>query len=96
MQNEKSALARRRPGARQARVAQGAGDEAASAESAQGERPGGKTCPQCGAAFVCGMDAGAAKCWCADLPPLPINPALSDCLCPACLQKRANDAKELA
>jgi hypothetical protein len=54
-------------------------------------RKGARTCPQCGTAFVCGMAAGEQKCWCADLPPLPIDPSLSACLCPTCLKKRVTE-----
>nr|WP_199068105.1 cysteine-rich CWC family protein [Chromobacterium sp. ASV5] len=49
-----------------------------------------KTCPSCGAAFVCGEGGAAGACWCADLPPLlPVVGATGDCLCPACLQAAA-------
>ncbi|MBI5791591.1 MAG: cysteine-rich CWC family protein [Rhodocyclales bacterium] len=39
------------------------------------------------------MEGGDARCWCADLPPLPHLPAQSgefaaSCLCPACLRDR--------
>ena len=45
-----------------------------------------KTCSSCGANFFCGPQAGQARCWCDDLPPLP--PVVgADCLCPACLGK---------
>ncbi|MDX9741185.1 MAG: cysteine-rich CWC family protein [Gammaproteobacteria bacterium] len=57
-----------------------------------GRCPGEKVCPGCGASFVCGMEAGHAQCWCADLPPQPVDPAVSGCLCPACLQARAQTA----
>lgn len=48
-------------------------------------------CARCGAPFTCGLLAGAARCWCADLPPIAAPlPGLagehSGCLCPACLQ----------
>ncbi|MHB1359464.1 MAG: cysteine-rich CWC family protein [Rhodocyclaceae bacterium] len=46
-----------------------------------------RVCPQCGARFVCGMEAGLEKCWCADLPPLPIVDARAGgCFCPDCLK----------
>ncbi|MDP2821878.1 MAG: cysteine-rich CWC family protein [Sulfuritalea sp.] len=59
-------------------------------------------CPQCGAQFRCGMEAGDQECWCASLPPLlpllplpaqsdPGSPAAS-CLCPACLKERMSTA----
>lgn len=46
-------------------------------------------CARCGAPFRCGVDTG--RCWCADLPPLPVLPAwrVADapgCLCPDCLK----------
>ena len=61
-------------------------------------------CPRCGAGFRCGMVAGDAACWCADLPllaELPVRlpdtagaaeievPAAS-CFCPACLKSLTN------
>ncbi len=52
-------------------------------------RCGERSCPRCGAAFVCGMDAGKPRCWCADLPPLPVDPDIPGCLCPDCLAERA-------
>jgi hypothetical protein len=43
-------------------------------------------CARCGAPFRCGMQAGEAHCWCADLP--AIAPKLGrDCLCRACLER---------
>ncbi|MEK6243645.1 MAG: cysteine-rich CWC family protein [Pseudomonadota bacterium] len=42
-------------------------------------------CARCGTAFVCGMKAGQARCWCADLPPLEPLPGRG-CLCRACLE----------
>jgi iron complex transport system substrate-binding protein len=48
----------------------------------------GKLCPRCGANFSCGPQAGNARCWCDELPPLPPSAAPgADCLCPACLAK---------
>lgn len=44
----------------------------------------GSACARCGAAFECGMQAGAERCWCAELPPLAPVPG-QGCLCPACL-----------
>lgn len=49
----------------------------------------GDACARCGAAFECGMKAGAACCWCADAPPVSIDPALAGCLCPRCLRETA-------
>jgi len=46
---------------------------------------GASACARCGAAFECGMAAGAERCWCAELPPLKPT-AGSGCLCPACLR----------
>lgn len=42
-------------------------------------------CARCGAPFECGMSAGAERCWCADRPPVAIDPSLGGCLCPRCL-----------
>jgi uncharacterized protein (TIGR00290 family) len=46
----------------------------------------GAACARCGAAFECGMQAGVAHCWCADVPPVSINASLASCLCPRCLR----------
>lgn len=46
----------------------------------------GEACARCGATFECGMKAGAARCWCADAPAVPLDPALAGCLCPRCLE----------
>ncbi|MBI4989700.1 MAG: cysteine-rich CWC family protein [Rhodocyclales bacterium] len=48
-----------------------------------------RNCPGCGRAFICGMNAGWARCWCAELPPLPTQPeADKGCYCADCLKKR--------
>jgi len=52
-------------------------------------RPAPSTCPACGAAFECGMEAGLAECWCTRLPPVAVTPGLG-CLCPRCLAARAS------
>ena len=62
--------------------------------SALAGRRGEKACPRCGAVFVCGMDAGKPRCWCADLPPLPVDATVAGCLCPACLAQRARELAE--
>lgn len=49
----------------------------------------GDACARCGATFACGMNAGAARCWCADRPRVPIDPTLAGCLCPRCLSALA-------
>jgi uncharacterized protein (TIGR00290 family) len=49
----------------------------------------GEACARCGATFECGMKAGVEHCWCADLPRVPIDPALAGCLCPRCLRALA-------
>ena len=44
------------------------------------------TCPRCGAPFVCGLQAGLERCWCADLPAtLSPDPAATGCYCRECL-----------
>lgn len=59
------------------------------------------TCPACAQGFVCGMAAGAAQCWCYELPhrlPVPStgvartgdNPSFTGCFCAACLQLQLN------
>jgi len=53
-----------------------------------GRRNGERTCPKCGAAFVCGNAAGAESCWCAELPPaLPLPCDATGCYCPGCLRE---------
>ncbi|MEW6293025.1 MAG: cysteine-rich CWC family protein [Pseudomonadota bacterium] len=47
---------------------------------------GVRRCPACGSRFVCGMAAGQSPCWCADLPPITIDPQAGGCFCPACLK----------
>ncbi|HNQ57201.1 MAG: cysteine-rich CWC family protein [Burkholderiales bacterium] len=45
-------------------------------------------CPGCGRIFMCGMEAGRERCWCADLPPLEMPPVDGKgCYCPECLKK---------
>ncbi|MBZ0142424.1 MAG: cysteine-rich CWC family protein [Rhodocyclaceae bacterium] len=45
-------------------------------------------CPGCGRAFVCGLEAGWERCWCADLPPLALPPSAGKgCYCPECLKR---------
>ncbi|OYZ03533.1 MAG: hypothetical protein B7Y42_00010 [Polaromonas sp. 28-63-22] len=63
--------------------------------------PAASVCTRCGAVFRCGMVAGDAHCWCADLPALPQLPVPlpgsdsanaqepagdASCFCPACLK----------
>lgn len=49
---------------------------------------GQRTCPRCGALFVCGLAAGEARCWCFDLPNvIPLSSLdVEGCLCPDCLR----------
>lgn len=67
-------------------------DEKASRDEAgrgPARKDAGRTiCPVCGAAFECGVAAGAPACWCAGLPPVP-PVAGEGCLCPRCLAARA-------
>ena len=45
-----------------------------------------KVCPVCGLIFSCGSHAGKGRCWCDELPPMPLSPAPgADCLCPKCM-----------
>ncbi|MCX7178138.1 MAG: cysteine-rich CWC family protein [Proteobacteria bacterium] len=44
-------------------------------------------CPRCGAAFICGMDAGQGACWCTTLPALAVTLPESGCFCPDCLKQ---------
>jgi len=49
-------------------------------------------CASCGAAFECGL---GGTCWCAALPARLIMPESGvDCLCPACLQTKAEQAAQ--
>ncbi|WP_345792795.1 cysteine-rich CWC family protein [Thauera sp. JM12B12] len=63
------------------------------------------TCPRCGAAFTCGMQAGEPACWCAAypaafaVPEAGALPADAGCYCPRCLsalieERRARLAQE--
>ena len=48
------------------------------------------TCPQCGAAFQCSPQPDQ-RCWCLDLPPLPVDQLgreAAGCYCPACLRNK--------
>jgi len=56
---------------------------------------GRRACPVCGAAFTCGILAGADRCWCADVQPVlpvPLAAAGAECLCPTCLRAAAESA----
>jgi hypothetical protein len=66
--------------------------------SQQSESAGSRTCPQCGAAFTCGIAEASrsdARCWCFDLPPVMPVRADTACLCPACLARAIQQAQEL-
>lgn len=52
----------------------------------------GDACARCGAMFECGMKAGVAHCWCADLPPIAPSAAYASCLCPSCLRAAVSAA----
>ncbi|MBK6632022.1 MAG: cysteine-rich CWC family protein [Betaproteobacteria bacterium] len=50
---------------------------------------GERTCPGCGRVFTCGMEAGWIRCWCAALPPLPVQLEKGQgCYCPDCMEKK--------
>lgn len=53
------------------------------------------TCPRCGAAFICGMQAGGDACWCAAFPAAFAVPAAgaAACYCPRCLATLIADAQ---
>ncbi len=54
------------------------------------EPSGQRTCPRCGIRFKCGAEAGEeCRCWCGEFPVVAIDLALPGCLCPACLEERA-------
>ena len=48
-----------------------------------------KTCWGCGAAFHCGPEGDAQRCWCDALPLVPPQAGL-DCLCGSCLAAAAS------
>jgi len=54
------------------------------------QESGASVCSRCGQAFVCGMTAGEAKCWCSAFPPVFAVPVEGEesagCYCPACLE----------
>jgi hypothetical protein len=58
------------------------------------EISGSRVCPRCGAAFVCGVAAGAERCWCFELPPVMAVRADTACLCPACLFRAIHGEQE--
>ncbi len=49
-------------------------------------QPRRKICSQCGVSFVCGPSAAKEKCWCYELPHVPLLASDNrDCRCPECL-----------
>ena len=56
---------------------------------------GVRRCPDCGAAFTCGLAAGAERCWCFDLPAVMPVRADTACLCPACLARAIQQQQEM-
>jgi cysteine-rich CWC protein len=46
-------------------------------------------CPNCGAAFTCGLQADCATCWCFTFPHVITadNSTRKGCLCPKCLRQ---------
>ncbi|MDR5755696.1 cysteine-rich CWC family protein [Caballeronia sp. LZ035] len=61
--------------------------EKIAAQAPQATSAVAQTCARCGAAFRCGVLAGDAACWCADLPKLPFDQLQTSatCMCPSCL-----------
>ncbi|PKO71238.1 MAG: hypothetical protein CVU20_07870 [Betaproteobacteria bacterium HGW-Betaproteobacteria-14] len=52
------------------------------------------TCPGCGRVFACGFKGGSARCWCAELPPLPTVPETGrGCYCPDCLRQSLSEER---
>jgi hypothetical protein len=61
-------------------------------------------CPDCGIDFQCSVvqSGDGAPCWCMQLPPLPMSAGMkgsrkartAGCFCPACLQRRIEEAKK--
>jgi Family of unknown function (DUF5522)/Cysteine-rich CWC len=57
---------------------------------------GQKSCVKCGERFTCGAEGGEERCWCFDLPHLPLAArAGRDCLCPRCLNEAVKIALQL-
>src|SRR6266851_1089218 len=45
-----------------------------------------KNCSSCGEDFTCGAEGGYGRCWCEDLPHLPLTAiAVRDCVWPQCV-----------
>jgi hypothetical protein len=60
---------------------------------------GARRCPQCGAAFTCGIAAANSsssdvRCWCFDLPPVMPVRADTACLCPNCLARAIREVQD--
>ncbi len=72
----------------------------AATPPAPGHRPA--TCPRCGGAFACGVDADrTTPCFCAGIALdasrlAQLRARYPDCLCSTCLQALANDVREEA
>ena len=47
------------------------------------------SCPTCGSRFAC---SPGAECWCGRLPLLPMPEGATHCLCPACLDRKLDEA----
>lgn len=56
---------------------------------AAGTSGGPQTCPRCGAAFTCGLQAKEATCWCFEFPRVitAANASRKGCYCPNCLRE---------
>ena len=46
-------------------------------------------CELCGKEFGCEMSTG--HCWCMELPPLKVEKATEQCICPDCLKKYSEE-----
>ena len=54
-----------------------------------------KSCSNCGDSLTCGADGSGKRCWCADLPHLPLGSITArDCFCPLCLTDAIQTALE--
>ncbi len=58
--------------------------------------PKQKFCSKCAASFTCGPERGQKKCWCDELPHVPLVASEDQgCLCPKCLREAISNLNAL-